>query len=207
MQPSPPAPQPAEHPAPPPDFRNCQLPTARATGPWFRLNSASYPSALHFGKKGSGRFDGPNQSYGALYIGADPFVAFIETFGRSLKPQTARFRGIAATDLGKKKLFEIHASEPLVIVQLAGRGLNQIGADARLSSGNYAMARQWAEAIHNHPDCVDGLQYHSRLDNDRYNFCLFDRAKPKLTECDRGTLLENPAQLAEILDFYQYALL
>jgi RES domain len=72
----------------------------------------------------------------------------------------------------------------------------------------YATARQWAQAIHDHPQKIDGIRYRSRHDDARYCYGIFDRCANELQEKNVGNLLEsNPRLLAKILDFYSYALL
>lgn len=83
-----------------------------------------------------------------------------------------------------------------------------MGADARLSSGSYPIARQWAQAIHDHPQKVDGIRYRSRHDDERYCYGIFDRCSSELQEQNLGNLLEShPSLLAEILNCYDYGLL
>jgi RES domain len=83
-----------------------------------------------------------------------------------------------------------------------------MGADARLSSGSYPIARQWAQAIHDHPQQVDGIRYRSRHDDERYSYGIFDRCSSELQEQNLGNLLEShPSLLAEILNCYDYGLL
>ena len=90
---------------------------------------------------------------------------------------------------------------------ITGNSLVIIGADARLSSGSYDISRQWAQAIHNHPQRVDGILYKSRHDDDRYCCGIFDRCSDQLTELNLGNLLEyDPKLLAEIMNHYDYGL-
>lgn len=66
------------HPEPPLDFRSRPLPIFTSNTPAYRLNPVSYQSALFFDRTGKGRFDGQQQEYGILYVGADVYTAFIE---------------------------------------------------------------------------------------------------------------------------------
>jgi hypothetical protein len=74
-------------------------------------------------------------------------------------------------------------------------------------SGSYLTARQWANAIWSHPQRVDGIRYRSRHDDTRFCCAIFDRARENLSEQNLGTLLEDPQQLANILDGYGYGLI
>jgi hypothetical protein len=166
-----------EHPDPPPDFPTLNLPVVESKGLWYRLNPVQYSSALYFDRSGKGRFDGSMQGYGILYVGEDEYAAFIECYGREHGG-----RGVAEATLKQRNLFAIAADRPLMLVDLTGSGLVKLGADARLSSGSYAIARVWAKAIWEHPMQVDGLRYRSRHDDDRFCCGLFDRAVQHLCE-------------------------
>jgi hypothetical protein len=192
-----------ELPDPPSDFDNRPLPVVEGTGPWYRLNPAQYDSALHFDRSGRGRFDGPQQGYGILYVGEDVCAAFIETFGR-----IHGAKGVSEVLLRQRNLVEIKVDRPLVLVDLIGSGLVKLGADARLTAGKYTKARRWARAIHEHPQQVDGIRYRSRHDPNRLCCGFFDRVQPCLGEQNQGTLIEqHPHQLAQILAHYDYGLL
>jgi RES domain len=200
LQPKDPLP---EHPEPPLDFPSRILPVVESAGPWYRLNPVQHASALYFDRSGRGRFDSPAQGYGILYVGEDEYAAFIECYGRSHGA-----RGVAEADLKQRNLVSISAGRPLVLVDLTGSGLVKLGADARLSSGAYAIARNWAKAIWAHPEQVDGLRYRSRHDDERYCCGLFDRDRPDLQEQNLGNLVDrHPILLSKILARYDYGLL
>jgi hypothetical protein len=191
------------HPTPPPDFQTRELPTIIGQGTWYRFNAKDFSSSLYFDRSGKGRFDSPGQGYGILYVGEDVYASWIECYGRSHGP-----RGVSEMALKQQDLYEIESQRPLVFADVTGSGLVKLGADSRLSSGAYATARQWAQAIHDHPQKVDGIRYRSRHDDARYCYGIFDRCVNELQEKNVGNLLEsNPRLLAKILDFYSYALL
>lgn len=193
----------AEHPDPLPDFNTRTLPVVESAGPWYRLNPVHYSSALYFDRSGSGRFDGPQQGYGILYVGEDEYAAFIECYGR-----VHGARGVEESALRQRNLMCIMSDRPLVLVDLTGSGLVKLGADARLASGPYLIARRWSQAVWEHPMQVDGLRYHSRHDNIRVCCGLFDRASPNLSENNLGNLVDShPVLLSEILAHYDYGLL
>jgi hypothetical protein len=186
VNPTPPEDPLIPHPSPPEDFRNRELPTVSSKGTWYRLNDRDFTSSLYFDRSGSGRFDSPAQGYGILYVGADVYASWIECYGRTH---------------GAKGVSEI------VFADVTGNGLVKMGADARLSSGSYVAARQWAQAIYDHPQAVDGIRYRSRHDDGRYCYGIFDRCADELQEKNLGNLLEsNPKLLAEILSCYDYGL-
>jgi RES domain len=191
------------HPEPPVDLNDRLLPIIEYSGPFYRINSLRYPSALHFDQSGCGRFDGSQQGYGILYVGQDEFGPFIESFGRQHGN-----RAVEESVLKQRYLAQIEANRPLKFADLIGNALVKIGADARLATGgSYDISRAWALAIFNHPAHVDGIRYFSRHDNERICFGIFDRAKSSLSEQNLGNLLEhNPQLLAEILEHYGYGL-
>ncbi|ACK72844.1 RES domain protein [Gloeothece citriformis PCC 7424] len=191
-----------EHPSPPADFFSRTLPVIQTSGPWFRLNPVQYSSAIYFDRSGKGRFDGENQGYGIFYGGEDENAVFIECYGR-----VHGAVGVAEKDLKQRNLFSITADRELTIVDLSSNNLVKIGADARLCSGAYVIARQWAKAIWEHPLKVDGLRYRSRHDDACFCYGLFDRVKDNLQEENLGNLIDHhPLLLSKILDRYDYAL-
>jgi hypothetical protein len=98
--------------------------------------------------------------------------------------------------------------QPLKIASLVGAGLPKIGADARLTTGDYFVARRWADAIAAHPGNFDGISYMSRHDNTRMCIALFERCQPRL----KADLLRSygdskaAAALAKLLDQYGFGL-
>jgi hypothetical protein len=191
------------HPEPPPDFFNRPLPVIEGVGVWYRLNAVEYSSALYFDRSGKGRFDSPTQGYGILYVGVDQFAAFIETFGR-----VHGAKGVSETVLKQRNLFAISPLRPLILVDFTGSGLVKLGADGRISSGSYNMARIWAKAVWEHPMQVDGIRYRSRHDDERFCCGLFDRIASDLQEDNLGNLVDHhPKLLSEILTEYDYGLL
>lgn len=193
----------APHPDPPPDFASRPLPLVESSGSWYRLNPVRYESALYFDRSGKGRFDGTELGYSILYVGADEYAAFIECYGRFHGA-----RGVAELALLQRNLVRITSARPLIFADLTGSGLVKLGADARLASGSYLMARKWAQAIWEHPRAVDGLRYHSRHDDTRICCGIFDRTRSLLSEENLGNLVErHPALLAQMLAHYDYGLL
>jgi RES domain len=191
------------HPLPPPDFKTRELPTVSSQGTWYRLNAVEFSSSLYFDQTGKGRFDSPAQGYGILYVGADIYASWIECYGR-----THGARGVSELGLRQRDLYAIDSNRPLVFADLTGSSLVKMGADARLSSGAYTVARQWAQAIYDHPQRVDGVRYRSRHDDARYCYGIFDRCVEDIYEQNMGNLLtSNPKLLAEILNYYDYGLL
>jgi hypothetical protein len=191
------------HPLPPEDFNSRELPTLNSQGTWYRLNAVEFSSSLYFDRTGKGRFDSPAQGYGILYVGADVYASWIECYGR-----THGAKGVSESVLKQRDLYAISCQRELVFADLTGSSLVKMGADARLSSGAYTVARVWAQAIYAHPQGVDGIRYRSRHDDERYCYGIFERCATEIQEHNLGNLLtSNPKLLAEILDYYDYGLL
>ena len=191
------------HPLPPEDFNSRELPTSTSQGTWYRLNAIDFPSSLYFDRTGKGRFDSPAQGYGILYVGADVYASWIECYGR-----THGAKGVSESVLRQRNLYAISCQRELVFADLTGSSLVKMGADTRLSSGAYTVARVWAQAIYDHPQGVDGIRYRSRHDDEPYCYGIFDRCETEIHEQNLGNLLtSNPKLLAEILDYYDYGLL
>lgn len=192
-----------DHPLPPDDFNQKLLPTSEYNQPWYRLNPAGFDSAIYFDRSGRGRFDSPEGSYGILYAAQNERGAFIETFGRTLGIRTA-----SQIALQQRNLFKLKSDRPLVIIDVWGVNLTKLGIDARVSSGDYQIARAWAKAIYHHPQKVDGICYHSRHDDTEICCGLFGRTANILKEVNLGNLIEkNPKVLAQILKYYDYSLI
>lgn len=190
-------------PLPSDHFFSRPLPKIESQGTWYRLNPVGYQSALFFDTSGKGRFDQPDQGYGILYVGEDEHASFIESFCRDRS-----VRKVAAAYIKQRNLFAITASRPLVFVDLTGSGLVRVGADANLLSSDYNISRAWGKAIWQHPDRVDGIRYHSRLDPSRFCCSLFDRSKEYLQEENLGNLVDHhPVLLSEIVENYDYSVL
>lgn len=191
------------HPEPPPDFASVKLPLVRRDGPWVRIHQASR-KPLFFGKSGDNRFDAPAGEFGVLYVGADPCCAFIETFGHA-----TGVRVVTQGELRARALSTVESERALALVDLTGKGLARIGADASLAVGDdYALAHRWAKAIHDHPRQPDGILYRARHDPSRFAAAIFNRARSVLNASTSWNLLDaaHGRTLAEILDRYRFGL-
>lgn len=170
---------------------------------WIRIHQRRY-GAIFFGKTGRGRFDAPAGQYGTLYVALDAYGAFAETLGHT----TGR-TAIDWDELEARALAEISVNRPLRLVDLSGEGLAHIGADDRLTSGDYRLSQPWALQLHEHPDQPAGLFYRARHDPSRLCAVIFDRAEDALTPVDLGPLTDpsNATLLARILETYRLRLI
>jgi hypothetical protein len=200
------------YPDPPFDWEAERILMVSVKQPLYRLNRADKPSALYFDRSGLGRFDGPDQGYGILYVAQDIHTCFAETYARDYsRNRTAQDRvqnAVAEVALKGRKLFEIRSTRVLNLVDLTGKGLVRIGADSILTTGNYPASRRWSHRLWQYSQQFDGIRYRSRVDNDRYCYGLFDRVSADLQERDLGNLVDqHPHELARIFEDYCYALL
>lgn len=185
------------------ELRDRPLPTILLpkSHPVFRLHDARF-APMHFGASGDNRFDAPDGRFGILYLAQQIPGAFVEVFCRQ------RQRWIAETALARFHMSEFHSSRDLQLVDLAGKGLVQMGLDARICTGDYRLAQQWADAFHEHPDQVDGVFYVSRHDPEQKLMALFDRTQPLLTVRECGPFhVYMGDDLFSLLNRYDMALL
>ena len=196
---------PGPHPLPTPALDERPLPIRRADQTWYRFHAA-HLGPIFFGKTGYGRFDAPEQEFGALYVGADAHCAFIETFGHD-HPGSARM--ITTTALRARSLVRVRFARPLMLVDLTAEGLAQIGADMRICVGDYRTAQWWTRGLWAHPEQPDGIYYRSRHDSSRYCAAIFDR--PDLLDptvsapCSTTHALRR--LLADLFDTYRFGLI
>jgi hypothetical protein len=197
-------PEPGPHPGPPPDLISRAPRIREHAGPWFRLHSARH-TPLHFGRQRRWRFDAPAAEFGVLYAADDLHGAFIETFGRQLD-----VRSITSQKLVEQRLATIESVRGLRLVDLAASGgLARLGADTRLTAGDYEVSQAWSRALWAHPVHADGLSYPLRHDPTRLGCAIFDRAAKVLTVTRQGTLWDpaRRSELGGILDRYGFGLI
>lgn len=191
---------PGPHPEPPADLDQRPLPLLHTTQAWLRVHRLEY-EPLFFGRTGRYRFDAPAGEYGVLYAAGDAHCAFIETLGHNLDVRIIDLR-----DLRARGLTLLEVSRPLRLVDLTGPGLARLGADGRLTTGDYTVAQRWALALWRHPDRPDGLVYRSRLDPSRLGAAIYDRTADALTAVRLGGPADptHARLLAVLLETYGF---
>jgi hypothetical protein len=182
-------------------FQSITLPISEIDRDWYR----SHPTrrgAPYFGRNRAYRFDAPEGEYGVLYVGADPHVAFIESFQISgIRP------AVTESKLRERSLSRIHIRRPVRVVSLAeSGGLTRIGADARIFTTGYTVSQRWSRAIQSHPEKPDGIVYRPRHDPARVAAAFFDRIEAQVVAETMGLWLDQKAVLGEVLDTYRIAL-
>ena len=204
-----PAREPGPPPLPPRDLHERRLPihVVQAEVDLWRIHPADR-SALFFGPgKGQpprGRWDAPDGSFGVCYVAEQRFAAFAETFLRA--PGTMV---LETADLEARSLARIEVIAPLRLAALHGPGLHAVGATSASCTGDYAVSRAWAAALHEHPDWVDGIRYRARHDDDGFAMALFNRVDGLVADMQTAPLTHptNRLYLAECLNRYQIGLL
>lgn len=188
-------------PVPPADLLHRLLPvhTLEPGSTLFRIHqSARGPK--HFGRSGLWRFDAPDAGYRTLYAGLRPEVAFAETMLRG--PGTL----VAASELASRALCRFIVVQPMRLVQLYGRHLVSMGANASVTSGPYAHPQSWSGALHAHPEAPDGILYRATHDNDELAVVVFDRAAGLIDDGASVGLLSDLALLGRLLNHYKAAI-
>jgi RES domain-containing protein len=184
-------------PEPPSDLKRRSLPMEQvAAGSLvYRVHATVRPPKF-FGRSTRWRFDAPDGSYGVLYCGLAPEVAFAETLLRG-----GHF--VAFEEIEKRPLCEFRAIRTLRLVRLYGPSMGRIGASAGVTSGSdYAISRHWSKAIYDHPAMVDGILYRATYDNDQLAAVLFDRAQDALDDGRSAAFTSDLGLLGRILDHY-----
>jgi hypothetical protein len=122
--------RPGPHPEPPADLNQREPLVLEWTALLFRTHDTRFP-ALHFGRTLQNRFDAAGSEFGVLYLAADPYCSFIETFG-----QETGVRFVTMSALAARNLSEVRCKRKLRLINLASSGgLARVGADGRLCAG------------------------------------------------------------------------
>jgi len=137
-----------------------------------------------------------------LYAADDAHCAFIEVF-----EQPMTWRSLDRTVIEERSLAVLMTTRPLNLIDLTAEGLARISADARLTTGDHAIAQRWALALFNCSADIDGILYRARHDPSRLTVAVFDRAaESMLVESSVGLLDPHLIELtAGIIETYGYA--
>lgn len=167
-------------------------------GALWRIHQARF-EPIFFGRTGLSRFDDPRCRFGVLYTGATLECAVVETLAWTTG------RVVVTNDtLAARRLCQIWPNPHLRLVDLAGPGLTELGADGRLATGSHRLAQRWSRWLYGHPEAPDGLLYRSRHDPSQLAVAVYDRALNRLLSADQGGLLDpsNAPGVARALDRY-----
>lgn len=166
-------------PEPPFDLAKRKLPIVRRPpGESFVRLHRETDGAIWFGwdnaaaafRMPTNRFDSMDRSFGVLYLAETRDGAFAESVGR--KPQTFRSDDELATLL----LTNVVLQRELRLVDLhGGAAVGAIAATGVVGVGPQSLARRWSQALHEHPELPDGIEYRCRHNSDELALGLFDR--------------------------------
>lgn len=133
----------------------------------------------HFGRTGGNRFDDPERQYGTCYFGLSLALAMAETLLHDAVAVRGRFQ--VHPDSIASRFAIAFTGQTLRLADLTGASLKRLGGHAALSgNASYRLPQKWSQAIHRHPDAVDGFVYMSRHLNTERAVVLFDRAGARL---------------------------
>lgn len=133
----------------------------------------------HFGRTGGNRFDDPDRGYGTCYFGRSLALAIAETLLHDAVAVRGRF--LVHPDSIASRFALGFDGRLLTLADLTGASLKRLGGNAALSgNASYRLPQRWSQAIHRHPDEVDGFLYMSRHLNTEQAVVLFDRAGPAI---------------------------
>jgi hypothetical protein len=182
--------------------REILIHTASDSEIWYRSHHTN-SGPVYFGKSKTQRWDAPGGEYGVLYLGADPYCAFMKSIGRG----ALKTRFVPRAQLTLRGLTKIRFKRGLRLVDMVGSGgLTRLGCQGSLATGaGYRNSQRWSRALKSHPARPDGIYYRSRYDQARTACALFDSCAPLIQVVMKcGPWAEQPALLGEILDHYRF---
>jgi hypothetical protein len=171
---------------------------------WYRSHAMD-KGPLFFGRTMTQRWDAPEGEYGVLYLGSDPFCAFMESIGRGM----LKTRLVPSAMIQQKGLSKIRFTRSLRLIDLVSSGgLTRIGAESSLSSGRgYKNSQKWSKALRDHPEKPDGIYYRSRHDPARIACALYDHCADAVEVVGPPkSWNDDPRLLGTILDHYDFGI-
>lgn len=201
-------------PAPPQGYGTLR-PAVRTVMPGtilYRINHGAFSSSLHFGSTGQSRWDDPERRYGVLYVADSVEGAFAETYGHGINQIPLEQRVLSEASLASRRLFAIHITAPVEMIEFHGSGLPRLGLDGQITTvPDYAKPQAWSRWVFDSPERFAGLCYHSRHLPTSMALAFFDRARLSLEEDDLGPLAEwsgvDGADIYEIMDSQGWGLI
>ena len=141
-----------------------------------------------------------DERYKVTYAAEILKVCFLETVVRDRRDGVGGELIIGDDEIEARMLTVLEVVSELRLLDLTGDNAVALGIPSDvLGATDQQLARQWALAIHEHPECVDGVLYPSRL-NGETNVILFGRAEAKVKA--RSTVRLSTAW-RDLLPIYQ----
>jgi len=174
-------------------YTNLKVAVIRRGTTLYRISNPANSSPLFFNTDQSGRFNSPSGEYGVCYMTDSFDAAFAESLGHSVADrfEPSQKKVIPEIDLETFHVYMIEVVETLHVGEMCGSGLPRLNLDNNINTSQkpYAIPQQWSLWIHNHPDVLDGIRYHSRhLPHYRCE-ALFDRSASSLNHTDLGAVI------------------
>lgn len=129
----------------------------------------------------------------ALYGAEGVEAALAETIFHDVPIRPLPHRHVGFRRLAQSVLSEVRTRKALRLVQLHHPGLGRLGLEpaeiTATAPTHHPRTRRWAQALHDHPESIEGLVWTSRLHNTRRVYTLFgDRVLPSDLEVLSGPL-------------------
>lgn len=184
------------------DLHKQALPVVTARADSFLRVSRHGTGEPFFGRARANRFDANHRErgkrFGTLYCGFDLQTALAESLLHDEMPERGLFQ-ISASDFQSRFLVRFQHVQDLTLADLSGAPLKRLGGNGAISTITpYTLPQQWARAVHDHPQCVDGIRYVSRHLNTEFAVVIFDRAAGKIGAASYVPLSQAPAIVAAV---------
>lgn len=112
--------------------------------------------------------------FGTCYLGLGLTVAIAESLLHNAEPERGRFE-VLVSEVEAHYVFRF-SGQDLRLANLTGTPLLLLNGNGELSgTTDYTLTQQWARAVYDHPEHVDGFLYMSRRVNDSVATVLFER--------------------------------
>lgn len=162
-------------------------------GPFFRIYREKHKIPMFFGRTLDYRFDSASGDCGVLYASPELAGAFAETFMQELGRTS-----VSIKELRERPVALILPRRPLRLIDLFAKGGQmRLGLDGRISTGSYAVAQAWSDALRRHPEKPDGILFPSRHELSLPSCAIFETAESDL-HWERWGSLDEPRFAGEL---------
>lgn len=199
-------------PKPPTDFSNREIPIVElnlSAVTLYRIHRTRF-GPLFFNRRSTSatvfRFDSADDRFGVLY--ASPFfdACMAETVIRDSFQEGTLPLVIDQSELDSRSISSLGIATPRAL-RLADftQPLLRVGGDGRIMSvEDYRIPNMWSDAVHAHPEGLDGIYFRSRFASQEC-VAIFDRVD--IIARGAPSPLNSFPELAPFLDKYEIAIL
>lgn len=172
-----------------------------------RKQSSHLPASYNFSRKAQGRFNAPNGEYGTLYLGMDPYCAFIEGLGsgfilgeeRLVSQQGLKERCICHFRVDKR----VERFSLVNLTDGSASGYGALNLDNQITTTkDREITKKWGLAFWSHKSRPDGILYRACNDADRLSIAMFSRTGDVFSPSCDDNLIDDPYRLGDFLDHY-----